>query len=111
MQFSATEEARKEMALQRSLNTPLRYLLALLPVLLTIGGWQLTLIAPEHFGCEGDIKHLWNCYLGSFNLLPVLAVGLFWLPLASLVTGPVSFALVVKMLVRDVAERREGRCH
>jgi hypothetical protein len=89
-----------------AMNGLFRYLAALLPIVLTLGGWQLSVFLFEHLGCQGDIKHMKPCFAGGIDLLPVLGVGQFWLPLASLVTGPISFALVVKVIVHNAATRR-----
>jgi len=86
-----------------------RYLVALLPIVLKLGGWQLSVFLFEHLGCQVDIKHMKPCFAGGIDLLPMLGVGLFWFSLASLVTGPISFALVVKVIAHDAAARRSTK--
>lgn len=83
--------------------SPLKYIIVLLPVTLTLGTWQLATFLFQHFNCQGDIKHMRDCYAGNLNLLPLMEIGLFWAPLLSFVTGPISFALFVKAAVGDIS--------
>lgn len=74
-----------------------KYVLALLPAIATLGGWQLDVHLFDSFGCQGDIKHLQPCLAGTLDLRPWFGLGLFWLPLASLLSIPLSAGLVTKV--------------
>lgn len=74
-----------------------KYLLALLPIIVTAGGWLLAILAFDHFGCAGNLKDMQPCYAGSFNLLPLLGIGLFWCQLLLWVAVPLSFWLLLKV--------------
>lgn len=78
----------------------LRYFLAASPALVTFGGWQLALWAYEHFGCQGSLKYLKPCFVGSINLLPWLGIGLFWCQLLLWVLGPVSAGLLLSVAAK-----------
>ena len=76
-----------------------KYLLDLLPVIVTASGWLLAAWAFDYFGCTGNIKDMQPCYAGSFNLLPFLGIGLFWCQILVWVMAPVSLWLVFKVYV------------
>jgi hypothetical protein len=65
------------------MSWPRKYFMALLPAVVTVGGWQAIWLVFNLFGCHGDIKHMQPCFAGPIDLLPLMAFGLFWLPLAS----------------------------
>ena len=79
-----------------------RYLLALLPAALPVSVWQLAWICFSVFGCRSDIKHMQNCYAGSFNLLPFIEFGLFWMQLASLIAVPASALMLLYVIAQPV---------
>lgn len=54
-----------------------RYLLALLPAVITAGWWQTAVWAYSYFDCKGSIKSLEHCYAGQFDILPFLGIGFF----------------------------------
>lgn len=79
------------------MNTPAKYLLALLPVIIPSSCWLAATLAFDHFGCTGNLKYMQPCYAGSLNLLPFLGFGLFWCQLLLFVTVPWSFWLLLKV--------------
>ena len=79
-----------------------RYLFALLPAALIVSVWQLAWLCFSVFGCRGDIKHMQNCYAGSFNLLPFIEFGLFWMQLASLITVPASALMLLYVVAQHI---------
>ena len=85
-----------------------RYALAMLPSLVTVGGWQLAIGAYDYFGCQGSIKSLQPCFAGPVDLLPWLGLGLFWLPLLAFVAVPASALLLVLVGVRHYAQSRRA---
>ena len=86
----------------------MRYALALLPAAITLGGWQLAIWSFGYFGCHGDIKHLATCHAGAFNLLPWLGLGLFWCPLLSFLTVPVSAWLLIYVGATHIGSHNGG---
>ena len=72
-----------------------KYLLALLPAAITVGGWQTALVAWDFFGCQGNLKTIQPCFAGTIDLMPFMGLGLFWLQLASYVTVPVSIWMLI----------------
>lgn len=85
-----------------------KYLLASLPAVVTLGGWQLALHLFDSLGCQGDIKHLQPCLAGALDLRPWFGLGLFWFPLASLLTFPLSVGLVTKVALAHWKGSRVG---
>ena len=73
----------------------LRYALAWLPAVITVGGWQLARWAYEYFACQGSLKSLAPCIVGSVNITPLLGFGLFWLQLLAWVCVPLSVWLTI----------------
>jgi len=73
-----------------------KYLFALLPVIIPGSCWLAAIWAYEHFDCTGNLKNLQPCYAGSLNLLPFLGIGLLWCQLLLLVTAPWSLWLLLK---------------
>lgn len=55
-----------------------KYLLAILPPLLFLSGWKIASWAYKHFECQGHLKGLQPCYVGDFDIVPLLGFGLFW---------------------------------
>lgn len=88
------------------MDWPIRYLFAAAPAVVSIGGWLLAHWAFQFLGCHGDIKHMQSCFAGGFDLLPVFGVGLFWLPLLSVLTVPLSVWFLGKTLEAHVQSRR-----
>lgn len=84
-----------------------KYLMALLPVCLTLGVWGIAMLLVEQLDCQGGLKHLKPCYLAGIDITSFLGLGLFWAPLLSVVTGPVSFAFLGKAIIDDVRQRRQ----
>jgi hypothetical protein len=76
-----------------------------MPVLLMFGGWQLAIWAYEYFGCQGNLKNLEPCFVGSFNLLPWLGIGLFWCHLLLWVFVPISTVLVLNIAWQQYREK------
>lgn len=72
----------------------------LMPVVVTVGGWQLALWAYEHFGCQGGIKNLEPCFAGDVNILPLLGIGLFWCQILSWLTVPISAGLLAAVAAK-----------
>ena len=87
------------------MSWPHKYILALLPAAITVGLWQLAWLAFNAFDCHGDIKHMQHCYAGPLNLLPFIEFGLFWMPLASLITGPASALMLLVVGARHLRGR------
>lgn len=83
-----------------------QYLKALLPALVTIGGWQAAAWAFHYVGCTGNIKYLQSCFAGSMDIMPVVGLGLFWCQILSPVCVPISGGLVLGVLARQIAARR-----
>lgn len=90
------------------MSRPRKYLFALLPAAITVGVWQLAWLAFNVFGCHGDIKHMKDCYAGSFNLLPFMEFGLFWMQLASLITVPVSALMLLFVGARHIGDHNRS---
>lgn len=84
------------------MSWPRRYLVALLPAAATVGGWQVAQWAFEYFGCQGDIKHMRPCLVGPVDLLPLMGLGLFWLPIASLLTVPISIWMLIMTAAKHI---------
>jgi hypothetical protein len=82
-----------------------RYLLALLPAAVTLGGWQLALFGFYFFGCQGDIKHMKPCFAGGVGLLPFMGIGLFWFPLLSFMTVPASVGLLTSVAIQQAKSK------
>jgi hypothetical protein len=78
-----------------------KYFFALLPAILTVGGWQLAVWAYGYYGCEGNIKTLQPCLAGRMNLLPALGLGLFWCQILAWVCAPISLGLLLGCGARD----------
>lgn len=74
-----------------------KYVLAILPVAITVLGWILARSAYTYFECTGSLKYMRPCDIGSFNLLPLLGLGLFWCPALLWITTPISFSLLIKV--------------
>lgn len=87
---------------------PLKYLVALLPAAICLGGWQGAIWAFDFFECEGDIKHMHPCLVGTVNLLPLLGIGLFWLPILSVITVPVSVWMLITTGVKHFESHKDG---
>jgi len=78
-----------------------QYLVALLPAVITVGGWQLAIWIYDYFGCQGHLKNLQPCFVGSVNILPFLGFGLFWCQLLMFIALPLSFWLVIKVFAKQ----------
>jgi hypothetical protein len=85
-----------------------KYLIALTPILVTVGGWQLAVHVFEGLGCQGDIKHLQPCLIGTIDLRPWFGIGLFWFPLASFVATPLSVGWLTKVAITHRKSRISG---
>jgi hypothetical protein len=82
---------------------PYRYLLALLPALLTVGGWQAATWAFDYFGCAGNIKDLQPCFAGGVDIMPGIGFGLFWCQVLSWICVPISGGKFLGVLARQIA--------
>jgi len=78
-----------------------KYIVALLPAIITMVGWQSAIWAYAYFGCQGNLKHLQPCFAGSVNIVPFLGFGLFWCQLLMFVALPLSFWLVIKVVAKQ----------
>jgi len=78
-----------------------KYIVALLPAIITVGWWQSAIWAYTYFGCQGNLKNLQPCFAGSINILPFLGFGLFWCYILMFITLPLSFWLVIKMVAKQ----------
>jgi len=83
-----------------------RYFLAAAPTLVPLVGWQFALWAYTYFGCQGGLKGLQPCFIGPFNLLPWLGLGLFWCQLLLWVFSPLSAGLLLSVAIRHYRARR-----
>jgi hypothetical protein len=83
-----------------------KYLLALLPATVTLGGWQFAVWAYEHFGCTGHLKNLQPCYVGPINILPALGIGLFWCQLLAWIAVPITLWLLIEVGARHIGSHR-----
>jgi hypothetical protein len=83
----------------------LRYCFALLPAIVTFGGWKLAVWAYDFFACEGELKNLASCFAGDVNILPALGFGLFWCQLLSWICVPVSGWQIIKLIAERSAPR------
>jgi hypothetical protein len=72
-----------------------RYMLAWIPAVVTVGGWQLAQWAFVHFSCQFHMKSLAPCFAGTLNITPLLGFGLFWLQLLAWVCVPLSVWLTI----------------
>jgi hypothetical protein len=79
-----------------------QYLLAMLPAIVTVGGWQLAVWAYKYFGCQGSLKNLQSCFVGDADLLPFLGLGLFWCWLLMWLAVPGSFWLLIEVYGRQI---------
>jgi hypothetical protein len=84
------------------MSWPRKYFLAFLPAAITVGVWQAAVLAFDVFGCHGDVKHMQHCFAGPIDLLPFMVFGLFWMPLASLITVPVSALMLIFVGARHI---------
>jgi hypothetical protein len=78
-----------------------KYLFALSPAIIPVGGWQLAIWAYSYFGCQGNLKNLQPCFAGTVNILPFLGFGLFWCQLAIYVALPLSFWLIINVITKQ----------
>jgi hypothetical protein len=85
-----------------------RYLIALLPVVVTVGGWKLAVWAYANFSCQGNLKSLEPCFWGSINLTPWIAIGLFWCQLLSWVAAPLSLLLFLNVFLKHIEARQNS---
>jgi len=79
------------------------YVLALLPAILTVGGWQAAVWAYDYFGCAGDGSYLQPCLAGGVNITPALGIGLFWCQLLTWICVPISGGNCLGVLARQIA--------
>jgi hypothetical protein len=86
----------------------LRYMLALLPATVTLGGWLLAIWAYEYFDCQGNLKNLAPCSADTIELLPWLGIGLFWCQLLSYITVPVSAWLLFNVGAKHIGAHIES---
>jgi hypothetical protein len=80
-----------------------KYLLALLPAILTVGGWQAAVWAFDYFGCAGDIKHLQPCFAGGVDIMSAVGFGLFWCQILTWICVPISGGKFLGVLARQIA--------
>ena len=83
-----------------------RCMLAWMPAAVTLGGWQLAAWAYAYFSCQGNIKSLAPCFAGSFNITPLLGLGLFWLQLLAWVCVPLSVWLTLTAYAKHAATKQ-----
>jgi len=62
-----------------------KYILASLPPFLLFGGWKLSDWAYHYYACQGGLKNLQPCYVGTIDIMPYIGFGLsfcqiFWFP-------------------------------
>jgi hypothetical protein len=79
------------------------YLFALLPALLTVGGWQAAAWAFDVFGCAGGGSELQPCLAGGMNIAPAIGFGLFWCQILSWICVPISGGKFLGVLARQIA--------
>lgn len=89
--------------MKQSIKIILRYFFALLPAIVTFGGWRLAVWAYDFFACQGGVKNLAPCFAGGVNILPALGVGLFWCQLLSWICVPVSGWLLIRLVAEPFA--------
>jgi hypothetical protein len=87
-----------------------RYLLAAVPALLTVGGWQLAEWASDYCACGGDIKHPQPCFAAGIDIVPALGLGLFWCKILTSICVPLSAGLLVGVAARQVEAAWKKRC-
>jgi hypothetical protein len=85
-----------------------KYFFALLPAILTVGGWQMAVLAYGYFGCEGNIKNLQPCLAGGVNIVPALGLGLFWCQMLAWVCAPISLGLLLGVGARHFGLSLKG---
>jgi hypothetical protein len=88
------------------MNWTCRYLLASLPAVVTVGGWQLARWAYNYFGCRSMPKGLEPCFAGSVEITPLVGFGLFWLQLLSWVCIPLAVWLLFAVYATHLKARR-----
>ena len=66
--------------------------------LFCVAGRQVAFWASEELGCGGDVKHLHACEFAGVDLLPIMGIGLFWLPVLAILSLPVSLWVVGKAI-------------
>lgn len=62
-----------------------KYFLAALPAPLLFSCWKLSDWAYQYYGCQGGLKNLQSCYVGTIDIMPYIGFGLsfcqiFWFP-------------------------------
>ena len=72
------------------MNTPLRYVAALLPTVVTLGGWKLAAWAYPYAQCTQNGKGFYGCTIGSVDVTALLGFGMFWCQLLAWLAIPVS---------------------
>jgi len=80
-----------------------KYVLALLPAVLTLGGWQAAVWAFDYFGCTGNIKDLQPCFAGGLDVNVAIGIGLFWCQILSWICVPVSIGTFLGVMSRQIA--------
>ena len=83
----------------------LRYTIAALPGVITVGGWQLAEWAFVHFGCQWNSKGIDPCFVGTNNIQGWLGIGLFWCHLIAYLAVPFS---IVSVIVVALLQFRDG---
>lgn len=55
-----------------------KYFFTSLPPFLLFGGWKLSDWAYHYFGCQGGLKSLHSCHMGTIDITLYMGFGLFW---------------------------------
>jgi hypothetical protein len=79
----------------------IKYIFALLPAAVTVGGWQGAVWAYDHFHCQGGLKDLKPCFAGRVDILLYLGLGLFWCQLFAWIAVPISLWCIFSLILHQ----------
>ena len=77
-----------------------RYILAAVPAAYTGFGWWLTSFVSDIVKCQGGLKDIHGCWLGSVDVTPLINYG-FFLMLVFLYALPLSLWLLLNTLLKQ----------
>ena len=83
-----------------------KYAFAVTPPIIFFAFWNLGVFFYHHFGCQGNIKNLAPCSIGSFDLLPWLGFGMFWSPILFCLSLPISVLLLIDIGAKHIGSKR-----
>lgn len=84
-----------------------KYTLAVIPPALFFALWKLGVFSYHYFSCQGNIKNLAPCSVGSIDLLPWLGVGMFWCPILFGLSLPISAFFLIDIGAKHIGSKRK----